>query len=51
MAAIKKKKECNAKAQAVVEQLLEPFEDEKRLLGMVREKLCVLNCSDIYSPF
>lgn len=35
MAAIKKKKECNAKAQTVVEKLLDPFEDEKELLVMV----------------
>lgn len=35
MATIKKKRECNAKAQTVVEKLLDPFEDEKELLVMV----------------
>lgn len=33
--ALKKKRECNAKAQAVVVKLLDPFEDEKMLLEMV----------------
>lgn len=35
MEAIKKKKECNAKAQVVVEKLLDPIDDEKELLIMV----------------
>lgn len=36
MEAIKKKKECNAKAQAVVMKLLDPIEDVNELLKMVR---------------
>lgn len=35
MEALKKKKECNDKAQAVVEKLLDPFDDEDKLLIMV----------------
>lgn len=32
---MKKKKECNDKAQRVVEKLIDPIEDEKLLLEMV----------------
>lgn len=32
-----KKKECNAKAQSIVERLLDPFEDEKEFLEMMRD--------------
>lgn len=36
VAAMKKKKECNAKAQKVVEKLLDHIEDEAELLLMVK---------------
>lgn len=32
-----KKKECNAKAQQIVERLIDPFEDEKELINMLRD--------------
>jgi hypothetical protein len=35
MEAMKRKKECNAKAQSVVEKLLDPLDDEKELLLLV----------------
>lgn len=35
MATLKKKRECNQKAQKVVEKLLDPFDDEKELLLLV----------------
>lgn len=36
MEAIKKKRECNAKAQSIVEKLIDPFDDEKELVLLVR---------------
>lgn len=39
MEAMKKKKECNEKAHSIVVTLLDPFEDEKRLLTMVSSDL------------
>ncbi|CRK94321.1 CLUMA_CG007836, isoform A [Clunio marinus] len=35
--ALRKKKECNAKAQTIVERLLDPFDDGKELLLMLRD--------------
>jgi DNA gyrase/topoisomerase IV subunit A len=35
MEALKKKKQCNEKAQKIVEKLLDPFDDEKELLLLV----------------
>jgi hypothetical protein len=35
MEALRKKKECNKKAQKIVEKLLDPFDDEKELLLLV----------------
>lgn len=37
--ALRKKKACNAKAQTVVEKLIDPFEDEEELLLMVGHNL------------
>jgi hypothetical protein len=41
MEALKKKKECNGKAQAVVEKLLDPFDDQNELIGMVLLNNCL----------
>lgn len=39
MEAIKKKRECNAKAQTIVEKLIDPFDDEKELVLLVRSNV------------